>query len=257
MHELSFLVVDDSATTRELVRQSLKVIFGPKAVFLAEDGKDAIRVLSREKIDIIISDWNMPNLNGEELLYEIRNDPATRDLPFIMMSSNDTRDHIVTALQLGVSQYIVKPFTVNELEKKILACVNVLNSRREQRYALPEHVAHLRFAGQRFSGTLLDISRTGAALSGIKFEPGLALFRMGELELKLLDPAGLEKEVSLLSGLSGRIVRLEAHDSFNPTSLICRVALYFPPGNVAPEVERRLNSLIRWLAGRAPDTITE
>lgn len=79
--------------------------------------------------------------------------------------------------------------------------------------------------------------------------------------MKLLGPAGLEKKISLLSGLHGRIVRLEAHDSFHLsshlTSLICRMALYFPPGNMEPEVERRLNSLIRWLAGRAPGTITE
>ncbi|ADH85558.1 response regulator [Desulfurivibrio alkaliphilus] len=257
MYKISFLVVDDSATIRTLVERTLRLIFAPEQIFLAEDGRMALEILRREKVDIILSDWNMPNVSGEELLYEVRNDAKLKEIPFIMMTTNGDRDFIIMAIQLGVTQYIVKPFTANELEKKIRSSLNVMNRRREQRYALPEHVATLRVDKKIFSGRLLDISRTGAALGGMKFDPALGLFRMAELELKLQDPAGLEQETSLISGLFGRIVRLEATDTFHPTSLDFQLALYFHPGTMERDVERQLSKLIKWLAAQAPDVIAE
>ncbi|MDF1615070.1 response regulator [Desulfurivibrio dismutans] len=257
MYKISFLVVDDSATIRTLVDRTLRLIFAPENVFLAEDGRAALEILRSQKVDIILSDWNMPNVNGEELLYEVRNDRALQEIPFIMMTTNGDRDFIIMAIQLGVTQYIVKPFTATEMERKIRASINVMNRRQEQRYALPEHVATLRVNKKSFSGQLLDISRTGAALTGMKFDPVIGLFRMAELELKLLDPNGLEQETSLLSGLFGRIVRLEAADTFHPTSLDFQLALYFHPGTMERDVERQLGKLIKWLASKAPDVIAE
>ena len=257
MHKTSFLVVDDSPTIRELVHQSLKQIFASDQVFLAEDGRKAMDVLRQEPIDIILSDWNMPNMNGEELLYEVRNEQALKDIPFIMMTTNADRDFIIMAIQLGVTQYIVKPFTTQELEKKIRASINVLNRRKEQRFTLPEHVANVQVGKKSFSGKLLDISRTGAALTGMKFDPAIGLFKMCEIELRLQDPEGLEKETSLISGLFGRIVRLEADNTFHPTSLDFQLALYFHPGTMERDVERKLNALIKWLANKTPDVISE
>ncbi|MFH7319948.1 response regulator [Desulfurivibrio sp. D14AmB] len=257
MKKLSFLVVDDSATIRDLVRQSLKLIFGTSDIFMAEDGRVALQVLGEEEIDIIISDWNMPNMNGEELLYQVRNDPKLAATPFIMMTTNAGRDFIIMAIQLGVTQYIVKPFSVNELETKIRASINILNRRREKRYAMPAHVASLQVGQKVFSGQLIDLSRTGAAIAGVRFDPVIGLFKVCEVELKLLDPNGLESDTSLISGLFGRIVRLEAEDTFHPTSLAYHMALYFHPGTMERDVERKLNNLIKWLAGKAPDVIAE
>ncbi|MFU8819878.1 MAG: hypothetical protein ACNA74_09175 [Desulfurivibrio sp.] len=107
------------------------------------------------------------------------------------------------------------------------------------------------------SGQLLDLSRTGAAIAGVKFDPAVGLFKLCELELKLLDPDGLESDTSLISGLFGRIVRLEAEDTFHPTSLGYQMALYFHPGTMERDVERKLNNLIKWLASKAPDLIAE
>lgn len=257
MKKISFLVVDDSETIRRLVHQSLQLIFGTDQIFLAEDGRIALEILRQEPVDIIISDWNMPNMTGEELLYQVRNNSVLKDIPFIMMTTNADRDFIIMAIQLGVTQYIVKPFSTNELETKIRASINVLNRRREKRYTLPAHVARIQVGKKAFSGQLLDLSRTGAAVTGIKYDPVVGLFKMCELEIKLLDPEGLEKETSLISGLFGRIVRLEAEDTFHPTSLDYQMALYFHPGTMERDVERKLNSLIKWLAGKTPDVITD
>lgn len=78
----------------------------------------------------------------------------------------------------------------------------------------------------------------------MQFDPAIGLFKVCEVELKLLDPNGLESDTSLISGLFGRIVRLEAEDTFHP-------------GTMERDVERRLNKLIKWLAGQATDVIAE
>lgn len=257
MKKISFLVVDDSPTIRHLVQQSLQLIFGSDQILLAEDGRIALEMLREQQVDIIISDWNMPNMNGEELLYQVRNNSALKETPFIMMTTNADRDFIIMAIQLGVTQYIVKPFSTHELETKIRASINVLNRRQEKRYTLPTHIAQVQVGKKTFAGQLLDMSRTGAAITGIKYDPVVGLFKMCEVELKLLDPQGLEKETSLISGLFGRIVRLEAEDTFHPTSLDYQMALYFHPGTMERDVERKLNNLIKWLAGKTPDVISD
>ncbi|ADH86312.1 response regulator [Desulfurivibrio alkaliphilus] len=257
MNKVTFLVVDDSVTVRDLVRRSLKAIFGGAEVMLAEDGKAALRLLREKKIDIIISDWNMPNMNGEELLYTVRSDSELKEIPFVMMSTNSDRDFIIMAIQLGVTQYMVKPFTADELEKKIRSSLNVLCQRQAKRYALPAHVAEIHLKGKRIPGRLLDLSRTGAAFAGEKFDPNLGLFKPCELDLRLRDPDGLERDTVLISGLTGRIVRLEAEASFHPTSSAFKLALYLPPGNMERDVELRLTKLLKWLASKTPDVIGE
>lgn len=257
MSKITFLVVDDSVTVRDLVRRSLKTLFGGSEVMLAEDGKAALGLLREEKIDIIISDWNMPNMNGEELLYTVRNDQDLKETPFVMMSTNADRDFIIMAIQLGVTQYMVKPFTTDELESKIRSSLNVLCQRRAKRYALPDHVAEIRLERKRLSGQLLDLSRTGVAFAGAKFDPALGLFKMCELELRLKSNDGQEQDVVMLSGLFGRIVRLEAQDTFHPTSLAFKLALYLHPGSMERDVEARLTKLLKWLAAKAPDVIGE
>ncbi|MDH4321257.1 MAG: response regulator, partial [Desulfobulbaceae bacterium] len=121
MRDVSILIVDDTATARNMVRSTLQNHFGTEHIYTAADGKEGLAILRQYRVDIIISDWNMPEMNGEEFLYEVRQNQATKKTPFIMMTSNDNRDFIVTAIQLGVTNYIIKPFTPNELTEKIRA----------------------------------------------------------------------------------------------------------------------------------------
>ena len=115
---MKILVVDDFATMRKVIKNLLKQI-GYKNIAEAEDGMAALRVLKSEKIDFIISDWNMPNMNGLEFLKAVRADSELSNLPFLMVTAEALKDNIVMAVKAGVSNYIVKPFTAKVLSEKI------------------------------------------------------------------------------------------------------------------------------------------
>jgi two-component system chemotaxis response regulator CheY len=117
--DLKILVVDDFPTMRKIVRQVLRQL-GYNDVQEAEDGEAALRIL-RQKPDIqfVISDWNMPNVTGIELLKSVRADPALKSLPFLMVTAEADKENIVEAVKSGVSSYIVKPFNAATLKEKI------------------------------------------------------------------------------------------------------------------------------------------
>ncbi|WP_058913567.1 chemotaxis response regulator CheY [Entomohabitans teleogrylli] len=115
---LRFLVVDDFATMRRIVRNLLKDL-GFNNVDEAEDGLDALGKLREEKYDFVISDWNMPNLDGLELLSAVRKDGALSHLPVLMVTAEAKRENIIAAAQAGASGYVVKPFTAATLEEKL------------------------------------------------------------------------------------------------------------------------------------------
>ena len=117
--DLKILVVDDFPTMRKIVRQVLRQL-GYNDVQEAEDGEAALRIL-RQKPDIqfVISDWNMPNVTGIELLKSVRSDPALKSLPFLMVTAEADKENIVEAVKSGVSSYIVKPFNAATLKEKI------------------------------------------------------------------------------------------------------------------------------------------
>lgn len=115
---LRFLVVDDFATMRRIVRNLLKDL-GFNNVEEAEDGADALNKLRTNGIDFIISDWNMPNMDGLQLLTEIRNDPQFSKLPVLMVTAEAKKENIIAAAQAGANGYVVKPFTAATLEEKL------------------------------------------------------------------------------------------------------------------------------------------
>lgn len=115
---LRFLVVDDFATMRRIVRNLLQDL-GYKNVEEAEDGQDALTKLRSEKMDFVISDWNMPNLDGLQLLTEIRQDEALKALPVLMVTAEAKKENIIAAAQAGANGYVVKPFTAATLEEKL------------------------------------------------------------------------------------------------------------------------------------------
>lgn len=116
---LTFLVVDDSVTMRRIVINSLKNI-GFTDVIEASDGKEAIsRLMTNESINFVITDWNMPNYSGLDLTKMIRQDPRYSKLPILMVTTRGVKDDILQALQAGVNNYVVKPFTPQILKEKI------------------------------------------------------------------------------------------------------------------------------------------
>lgn len=115
---LRFLVVDDFATMRRIVRNLLKDL-GFVNVEEAEDGQDALTKLQDSAFDFVISDWNMPNMDGLELLTTIRKDPKMGQMPVLMVTAEAKKENIIAAAQAGASGYIVKPFTAATLEEKL------------------------------------------------------------------------------------------------------------------------------------------
>lgn len=112
------LIVDDFSTMRRIVRNILRQI-GLNNVVEADDGTTAWDVLNREKIDFIVSDWNMPKMTGIELLRKVRSSEQFAEIPFLMVTAEAQQENIIEAAQAKVSNYIVKPFTADTLQQKI------------------------------------------------------------------------------------------------------------------------------------------
>ena len=115
---IKILVVDDFPTMRRIVRNLLKDL-GFENVEEAEDGAMGLDKLRNGNFDFVVSDWNMPNLDGLSMLQQIRADPALKSLPVLMVTAEAKKENIVAAAQAGASGYVVKPFTAATLEEKL------------------------------------------------------------------------------------------------------------------------------------------
>jgi two-component system chemotaxis response regulator CheY len=115
---LRFLVVDDFATMRRIVRNLLREL-GFNNIEEAEDGVDALQKLRTKSFDFVVSDWNMPNMQGIDLLRAIRADDKLRALPVLMVTAEAKRENIIEAAQAGVNGYVVKPFNADTLREKL------------------------------------------------------------------------------------------------------------------------------------------
>jgi two-component system chemotaxis response regulator CheY len=115
---LKFLVVDDFSTMRRIVRNLLKEL-GFTNVDEAEDGIAALAKLRSTSFDFVVSDWNMPNMTGIELLRQIRSDNQLKHLPVLMVTAEAKKENIIEAAQAGASGYVVKPFTAATLDEKL------------------------------------------------------------------------------------------------------------------------------------------
>jgi len=120
--DLRFLVVDDFSTMRRIIRGLLKEI-GCNNVDEAEDGAVALNMLRNQRHDFVVSDINMPNMNGFELLKAIKADATLKHVPVLMVTAEARKEDIVLAAQSGAAGYIVKPFTKATLEEKVLKIV--------------------------------------------------------------------------------------------------------------------------------------
>lgn len=117
---MKILVVDDFSTMRRIVRNLLVELgFSSQLILEADDGENALAMLRKQSFDMVVTDWNMPNMTGIDLLRAIRADAALRGLPVLMVTAENNRDQIIAAAQAGVNGYIVKPFTSETLKEKM------------------------------------------------------------------------------------------------------------------------------------------
>lgn len=124
-NDLRFLIVDDFYTMRRLVRGLLKEC-GYAQADEAEDGVAALSMLRTSKFDFVVSDINMPNMNGFQLLAEIKKDDKLKHIPVLMLTAEGRKEDIMLAAQTGASGYILKPFTKAKLEEKVISIIKKL-----------------------------------------------------------------------------------------------------------------------------------
>ncbi len=120
---MKILVVDDSSTMRRIIKNTLARL-GHKDVLEGENGIEGWNQLDQnEDVDVLITDWNMPEMNGLELVKKVRADSRFEDLPIIMVTTEGGKAEVITALKAGVNNYIVKPFTPQVLKEKLQAVI--------------------------------------------------------------------------------------------------------------------------------------
>lgn len=117
---MKILVVDDFSTMRRIVRNLLVELgFSNPLIQEADDGENAMALLRSQPFDLVVTDWNMPNMTGIDLLRAIRAEATLKGLPVLMVTAENNRDQIIAAAQAGVNGYIVKPFTAITLQEKL------------------------------------------------------------------------------------------------------------------------------------------
>lgn len=116
--KIKVLVVDDFPTMRRIIKNLLKQL-GFENIEEAENGEDAYRKLKSGDFGLVVSDWNMPVMEGIELLKKLRSDPQLKDIPFLMVTAEAEKEKVIEAIKAGVDNYIVKPFTGEVLKEKL------------------------------------------------------------------------------------------------------------------------------------------
>jgi two-component system, chemotaxis family, chemotaxis protein CheY len=122
---MKILVVDDSSTMRRIIKNTLNHL-GYKDLLEAEDGQFAWDIMTQTPdIGVLVTDWNMPNMNGLELVKKVRAEQKYADMPIIMVTTEGGKTEVITALKAGVNNYIVKPFTPQVLKEKLEAVLGI------------------------------------------------------------------------------------------------------------------------------------
>ncbi|NLC99834.1 MAG: response regulator, partial [Gammaproteobacteria bacterium] len=119
MSKVSVLVVDDALFIRDLLKKSLRAYFPGIQIEEAVNGLKAKQILSNQSFDLILCDWEMPEMSGLELLEWFRQQPQFKTVPFIMVTSRGDKENVVQAIQAGVTDYVGKPFTQEQLTSKV------------------------------------------------------------------------------------------------------------------------------------------
>ncbi len=122
--DLNVLIVDDSAAIRKILVRVLSQTDLPiKQVHEANDGCEAMKIVEANEVSLILSDINMPNVDGLELLTQLRASPKWKDLSVVMITTEGSQAKVMEAVQLGAKGYVRKPFTAEQIKEKVLACL--------------------------------------------------------------------------------------------------------------------------------------
>lgn len=252
MKNVSFLIVDDSHTVRSVVKSAIYNQFGSHSIYTAGDGTKAKELLLSHKIDLIVSDWEMPKMSGQELLRFVRGNTKTKDIPFVMMTTRGGKESVLEAIQNGVSHYIVKPFTTEKLEDAVRRSWNSATKRRTSRIAgLPEHTLSANFNTVINHGKISNISASGALME-LDFNPSIELFSscIINLSVKMSESESLE-----IQHVEARVIRLEAKNSSDVNDQVCYAAVIFNQEKISKKSQASLTKLLSKMTENIPKVI--
>ena len=123
-YEQSIITVDESSTMRRIIKNTLQKL-GFETILEAGNGVEALEVMSKNKVDMIVTDWNMPEMDGLTFVKAVRAKDEYKDLPILMITTEAAKEDILTALRSGVNNYVVKPFTPETLQEKVFKLLDL------------------------------------------------------------------------------------------------------------------------------------
>lgn len=223
------LIADDHEIIRDFTTQGLEGKFENIIVDEARNGKEAQKMMTKKRYDLIICDWELPVINGEELLKWMRNNQDLDDTSFIMLTSRSDKEHIVKAFSAGIDSYLIKPFTIKGLAQKVLDTVENLDRRKSERFEIEGPIT-IRFGSKSITGKLIDIGLGGFLNS----------FKRDDAQAGILDTVSFDLELGkdmTFADVEGFIIRIQAAESRLDSEYI-KYAIKFM--NVNAEIESRL-----------------
>ncbi|KZN13260.1 response regulator [Marinomonas sp. TW1] len=223
MKNVSFLIADDSQSVRSVVKSTIYDQLGSQRILSAVNGLTAKLILQKQAVDVVISDLDMPHLNGFQLLDFIRNHPKLKNTPFIMMASEDSKSFVVDAIEKGVTQYLVKPFTPERLEDAIRRAWYSSEQRRSARVSdLPPHRFQVSFMSQEsVLGKIKNLSSSGM-LFEVPYTDQIRLFDKCRISFSM--PTSKAQDITIKE-LVYDIVRIEASSPIQEGVHVCDVAI--------------------------------
>lgn len=123
-YEHVIITVDDSSTMRRIIKNTLQKL-GFTSILEAGNGIEALEVMSKNKVDMIVTDWNMPEMDGLTFVKAVRQKEEYKELPILMITTEAAKEDILTALRSGVNNYVVKPFTPETLQEKVFKLLDL------------------------------------------------------------------------------------------------------------------------------------
>lgn len=231
---IRILVVDDASFIRDMIKKQLRDKIPGVEVFDAPDGARALAQLKGQAVDLILSDWEMPNMTGAELLTAVRAMPHDGTIPFVMISSRGERNHIVKAIELGVSDYLTKPFSAEELLKKVFK--------------------HLKLAGKMPVQTARVATTQGIAFASVDILTGGSQLG-GQAAPKVAAPKPVNPFANNSAGVLGAKPEIKAVEA--PKTAKGKAQLRFPNNRTFTCVIREMSlQLMSCLMQRADDLPT-
>lgn|SRR5690606_905035 len=200
---IRILLADDASFIRDLIKRTLRKFLPQAEIVEASDGRKAQSILNRQPIDLVLSDWEMPLLSGEELLQWVRGNEKINTIPFIMITSLGGKENIVRAAQAGVSDYLGKPFTAEELMQKVSKALIKAGKmepvKQENRNGVFSSLEVLTGKAEAPVGGSAEALSAAPSKPAAKQIKGTALVRWGNVEFKCMIKTISIEEVLLVS----------------------------------------------------------